>query len=61
MREKALSELRKLLITDGVWVNDEVRDLRAIWEGLFFSKYPATASHLREFKSNKILAISSEI
>ena len=41
VRDKALQDLRQRLILKKLWVEDEDRDLKIIWEGLFFSKLTA--------------------
>jgi hypothetical protein len=34
-----LEDLRRLLIKEKQWLKDEDRDVKKIWEGLFFSKF----------------------
>ncbi|CDW79764.1 ribosomal rna processing protein 1 homolog b-like [Stylonychia lemnae] len=36
VRDRALQLLIKILIQEKQWINDPIKDLRAIWEGLFF-------------------------
>ena len=38
VRDQALKELSRLLIKERQWVSDPDKDLKLLWEGLFYGK-----------------------
>jgi hypothetical protein len=44
VRDKGLNTLHDLIIKQEKWVNNEDKDLKMIWEGLFFSNHRYLAS-----------------
>lgn len=34
-----MDELQKLLIKERLWFRDEDKEIKKVWEGLFYSKY----------------------
>ena len=59
MRDHALDDLIRLLIEEKSWFRDEDKDIKKIWEGLFYSKYDQLICERSEiFEGWKALANS---
>ena len=59
VRDQALDDLIRLLVEEKTWFRDEDKDIKKIWEGLFYSKYDQLIGERSElFTGGKELANS---